>query len=325
MTRVPARPRHSHAVGLLLLLGVIVTCCRPVVAGEPTATKFLVVGYLPEYRVNNLDETVCQHLDELVFFSVEPRSNGTLDTSRLKPAAVKLLRDLKRKYRFRLRLCVGGWERSAAFAACSTNDTARRRFINQMITYCHSHGFDGVDLDWEHPKGAAQQAAYTRLIVETQAAFSRRKLSVTAAIAGWQQLSAVAAKSLDRIHLMSYDAEGRHSTLQQAQKDIQRLRDAGIPADRICLGLPFYGRSLDKTRTAHTYAEIVRRFAPASTVDQTNGIYFNGPSTIRRKTRLAASRGLAGVSIWEIGQDARGPRSLLRVISQSRRTTTDRR
>ncbi|MDC0175629.1 hypothetical protein OAJ60_01730 [Planctomycetaceae bacterium] len=58
---------------------------------------------------------------------------------------------------------------------------------------------------------------------------------------------------------------------------------------------------------------------------RTNGIYFNGPSIIRRKTRLAASGGLAGVSIWEIGQDARGPRSLLRVISQSRRTTTDRR
>ena len=117
----------------------------------------------------------------------------------------------------------------------------------------------------------------------------------------------------------------QHSTLLQARKDIQRLREAGIPAARFCLGLPFYGRSLDKTRTAHTYAEIVRRFAPAPTVDQINGIYFNGPSTIRRKTRLADSGGLAGVSIWEIGQDARGPRSLLRVISQSRRVTTDRR
>ena len=325
MSRVPARLQHRHAVGLVLLLGVIVTCCRPVVASQPTARKFLVVGYLPEYRVGNLDETVCQHLDELVFFSVEPRSNGTLDTSRLKPAAVKLLRNLKQKYRFRLRLCIGGWERSTAFATCTADDAARRRFINQMITCCHSRGFDGVDLDWEHPKGAAQQAAYTRLIVETKAAFRLQKLSVTAAIAGWQQLSAVAAKSLDRIHLMSYDAEGQHSTLLQARKDIQRLRAAGIPAARICLGLPFYGRSLNKTRTAHTYAEIVRRFAPAATVDQINGIYFNGPSTIRRKTRLATSGGLAGVSIWEIGQDVRGPRSLLRVISQSRRVTTERR
>jgi GH18 family chitinase len=193
-----------------------------------------------------------------------------------------------------------------------------------MITFCQANAFDGVDLDWEHPKGPAQQAAYTRLIVETKKAFTPVRLSLTAAIAGWQQLSPTAAQALDRIHLMSYDAQGKHSTLRQARQDIDRLRRAGIPAGRICLGLPFYGRSLDKKRTAYTYAEIVRRFAPASTADETNGIFFNGPATIRRKTRLAISSGLAGVSIWEIGQDARGPRSLLRVISESRRGPADR-
>jgi len=319
MRRAATSPRDSHVVWLLILLGSITISGRAVPAGEPAKKTFSVVGYLPEYRVNGLDETVCRQLDELVFFSVEPRSNGTLDTGRLKPAVIKQLGRLKRKYRIRLRLCIGGWQRSSAFAACSTSDSARTRFIRQMISFCQSHAFDGVDLDWEHPKGPVQQAAYTRLIVETKKAFTPLQLSVTAAIAGWQQLSPAAGKSLDRIHLMSYDADGRHSTFQQAQKDIDRLRRSGIPVDRICLGLPFYGRSLDKKRTAHTYAEIVRRFAPASAVDETNGIYFNGPSTIRRKTRLAVSSGLAGVSIWEIGQDARGPRSLLRVISQSRR------
>ena len=317
MTHWATRSRSSQITWLLVLLGSLTVCDHTIRAGEP-AKNFSVIGYLPEYRASGLDETACGQLDELVFFSVEPRPDGTLDGNRLKPAVIKRLGQLKEKYRIRLRLCIGGWERSAAFAVCTADDAARARFIGQMISFCQTHGFDGVDLDWEHPKGPAQQAAYTRLIVETKKAFTPLKLSVTAAIAGWQQLSPAAGEALDRIHLMSYDAEGRHSTLQQAQRDINRLRRAGIPAARICLGLPFYGRSLDKKRTAYTYAEIVRRFAPAATIDETNGIYFNGPATIRRKTRLAISSGLAGVSIWEIGQDARGPRSLLRVISKSR-------
>lgn len=319
MIRLATSTHGSALAWLLILLAGIAIPGRAVPAGEPAKKKFSVVGYLPEYRANGFDETACRQLDELVFFSIEPRPNGTLDTARLKPTVVKQLGRLKQKYRLRLRLCIGGWDRSAAFAACTADDASRARFIRQMTTFCQANAFDGVDLDWEHPKGPAQQRAYTRLIVETKKAFTPVRLSLTAAIAGWQQLSPTAAQSLDRIHLMSYDAEGRHSTLQQSRKDVNRLRQAGIPADRICLGLPFYGRSLDKQRTAYTYAEIVRRFAPAPTVDETNGIYFNGPSTIRHKTRLAVSSGLAGVSIWEIGQDAPGPRSLLKVISESRR------
>ena len=312
------RSWSSQSIWLLALLGGLMLSDHTIRADEP-AKHFSVIGYLPEYRASRFDGTACGQLDELVFFSIEPRSNGTLDSTRLKPAVIKRLGQLKRKYPIRLRLCIGGWERSAAFAACTSDDTSRARFIRQMISFCQTHAFDGVDLDWEHPKGSAQQAAYTRLIVETKKAFTPLKLSVTAAIAGWQHVSPAAGEALDRIHLMSYDAEGRHSTLQQAQRDISRLRRAGIPAAKICLGLPFYGRSLDKKRTAYTYAEIVRRFAPAPSIDETNGIYFNGPSTITRKTRLAVSSGLAGVSIWEIGQDMPGPRSLLRVISESRR------
>ena len=148
MRRATPSLRDSHAVWLLLLLGSITISGRAVPAGEPAKKTFSVVGYLPEYRVNGLDETVCRQLDELVFFSVEPRSDGTLDTGRLKPAVIKQLGRLKRKYRIRLRLCIGGWQRSSAFAACSTSDSARTRFIRQMISFCQSHAFDGVDLDW---------------------------------------------------------------------------------------------------------------------------------------------------------------------------------
>ena len=220
-----------------------------------------VSGYLPDYRLAGFQAERGRLLTDLVCFSIQLAANGQLDAA---AAAIKVsgFKKLAQTSSQPVHLCIGGWERSAGFLQASATTASRLRLGQQLARFCRAHGFSGVDLDWEHPKGPVQQAAYTRLIVETKKAFTPLQLSVTAAIAGWQQLSPAAGKSLDRIHLMSYDADGRHSTFQQAQKDIDRLRRSGIPADRICLGLPFYGRSLDKKRTAHTYAEIVRRFAP---------------------------------------------------------------
>lgn len=37
--------------------------------------------------------------------------------------------------------------------------------------------------------------------------------------------------------------------------------------------------------------------------DFAGNFFFNGPATVRRKAAFAAQEGLAGVMIWEIGQD----------------------
>ena len=40
-------------------------------------------------------------------------------------------------------------------------------------------------------------------------------------------------------------------------------------------------------------------------VDKRDQVAFNGRQTIAKKTELALERGLAGVMIWEVGQDCR--------------------
>ena len=59
-------------------------------------------------------------------------------------------------------------------------------------------------------------------------------------------------------------------------------------------------------------------------VDEVDGIYFNGIKTIERKTQFAIKKGLGGVMIWEIGQDASGDSSLLKAIQSARLTAKDR-
>ena len=82
------------------------------------------------------------------------------------------------------------------------------------------------------------------------------------------------------------------------------LFGAGVAA-KVTLGLPFYGREL-RTGAWHTYEDLVQKHHPlGAEVDLVDGIAFNGRATIAKKTRLAVSRGLAGVMVWEGGQDCR--------------------
>ncbi len=69
-----------------------------------------------------------------------------------------------------------------------------------------------------------------------------------------------------------------------------------------------------------TYGEIVSRFHPKPDVDEVDGFYFNGPQTIEQKVKLAQERKLAGIMIWELGQDSSGSAALLPVIRAAMET-----
>jgi GH18 family chitinase len=55
---------------------------------------------------------------------------------------------------------------------------------------------------------------------------------------------------------MAYDhSETRHSTLEQGQADVEAFLKRQVPPQKICLGLPFYGRSTKSSEITRSYAE----------------------------------------------------------------------
>jgi len=279
-------------------------------------SAFRVVGYLPDYRLADYKLQAARGLTDLIVFSAEPAANGELNTERLQQCPWPELLRFKTNNRVRLILTIGGWERSSHFATVASSAELRRKFVSSVVDFCLARRLDGVDLDWEHPQGIQQEQAYATLLSDLRTTFEPHGLLLSVTAAAWQKLTPEAIAAADYVQLMAYDHDQQHSTLEGAKKDVEQLLGAKVPAEKIVLGLPFYGRNL-KTREAMTYREILEKFTPKSSDDELQEMYFNGPDTIRQKTQYAIRNGLAGIMVWELGQDATGEGALLKVIEDS--------
>lgn len=281
--------------------------------GPPAPQAFRIAGYLPDYRFAGFGPEMAKGLTDLIVFSAELKADGTLDTKRIDQCPWPRLRELRDSTGTRLWLAIGGWERSEHFAVVAGSAEKRQRCVESIMQFAREHKLDGIDLDWEHPKNADEEKSYGLLLRDLRQAFEPSKMKLSVTIAGWQKLDRTGIDAVDTVQIMAYDHQGPHSTFENSVKDIETVKNAGVPASKITLGVPFYGRHI-QTREAMTYAEIVSRFDPAPNVDLAGNVYFNGPGTIRKKVRFAIDNRLAGVMIWEIGQDAAVEKSLLKSI-----------
>lgn len=302
---------------LSLLAAILLTAAAPVPGPTMPTPEFRILGYLPDYRAAAFDPRMAKPLTDLIVFSAEPMADGSLDLSRLKEMPWDRLHTLKAQEKLRLILCVGGWQRSAHFAAVAGSPASRRQFAESALRACQEKSFDGLDLDWEHPANAIEEEAYADLLEELHRVFQPCGLSVSVTLAAWQKLPPRAIAAADRIQVMAYDHAGRHATLESAKQDVETLRKKGVPREKLVLGLPFYGRQLADRNQASAYREIAAKYRPKPEADEAEGIYFNGPATIRRKTEFARDTGLAGVMVWEITQDAPGDQALLKTIRET--------
>ena len=296
-------------------LGIVLPhgACVAAPLEEQHQSRHVVVGYLPNYRVEQIRAERLRPVTDLVYFGIKVPPAGQLPGNPVEGDVLRKLKKLKSELDCRLLLCVGGWGRSEQFAAVCADDQQRSRLVKGLLQYCRSNGFDGVDYDWEHPEGQSQIDSYTQLLADTKQQFGPHRLLVTVALAGWQDIGRRGYDSIDRLHLMSYDHEFPHATMAKSIVDIERQTEQGCPARRIALGMPFYGR--DKSGHAKGYAELARGQSEES--DLVDGYALNGRATIVAKTRLAKRRKLAGVMIWELGLDAPDPQhSLLQAIGK---------
>lgn len=283
--------------------------------------SFRVAGYYPDYYNEELplSEIRYDKLTDIVYFSIYPNADGSLNLSEINPARQQQLIQSAHQNNVRVSICVGGWGLSDNFSAVAADPATRAAFITNLVQYGLTHDLDGVDLDWEPVSDAADKLNYTALIQELKAAMQPHGLTLSVAVlAKGSEFGPAAIDAIDWLHIMAYDMTRPHSTFEDAVSALQHWESLGVPRSKMILGLPFYGRDADpESWVYYPYKDIVALYAPPPDSDEAAGINFNGINTIKTKTEYALINGLGGVMTWELTNDTSGPASLLTAIAES--------
>ena len=212
-------------------------------------------------------------------------------------------------------------------------DDMRGMIVQRLAEIVVNNNLDGLDNDLEHGDIDENYEAFT---VEMNTALKAHNKIFTAAIVVTNPdlFSDKALAQYDFVNIMSYDhtgpwrpdKPGQHASYQHATEDIDYFGiKRGIPAKEMMLGVPFYGYGFGPELTSKTkgmnYRQIVEAYPGSELLDELlieDGMtmYYNGIPTIRKKTQLAMEKA-GGIMIWQLGGDARGSRSLLKVINDT--------
>jgi chitinase len=274
------------------------------------------------------------------------------------------LRSLKGKNpRLKVLLSVGGWQ-AEGFSDAALSTESRNAFAESVVALLREHSLDGVDIDWEYPGQSVagiksrpeDKQNFTALLQTLRARLGRRYL-LTIASADREYFDFTEMDQLhvylDYINVMTYDffnaltpTTGHHAGLyaspyaaptdRNAQRSIEQHLAAGIPPDKLVLGVAFYGRGFagvkpehhglnqpyERFEAAHPYAELVQKFigrngfvrewdtqaqAPFLWNAQTRTfITYDDPQSITIKAQYVRKHRLGGVMFWELSQDANG-------------------
>jgi GH18 family chitinase len=285
--------------------------------GVRAAFAFDVIGYSMNPASPIVQEHSSRHISDLVYFSVEPARDGSIDMRGVSAVGFDAVNELISNREIRVHLAVGGWGRSDYFAEACETEESRARLIQALVDLCMKHGLSGVDYDWEFPKSEEEYDLFSALIVESKKAFRAEGLTLSAAFSPWQKFGPEVYASLDRVHLMTYDFNKKHSTLEDAKKAVDDFLAQGVPAEKLFMGVPFYGRKIDDAEHSITYRNLMAQHDLTSNLDEVDGYFFNGQKTISSKVKFAIARGLGGIMIWELGQDVTDHRSLVKTIGQT--------
>lgn len=267
---------------LCLLLALLACTLPDRASGFAQRPPYEVVGYvfaesggvldgstLPAKKMTRINYAFLSLKDGLI------AERGAHDRENL--AVLAALR--KRNPQLQILISVGGGgEGSAGFSEMAGTPEGRHRFVESAVAAVKMYALDGVDVDWEYPGYSnvptttvrpEDRETYTLLLKELRQRFDREEARlgrplVTSSATGATQIwldhtdMREASKWLSTVNMMCYDwysneakTTGHDSPLHTVAADpkhisidnaVRKNLAAGVPARKLVVGVPFYGR-----------------------------------------------------------------------------------
>ncbi len=348
----------------------------------PPATRLAVIGYLfPRNTLIDPARLAADQLTHVNYAFANVREGRVVEGFDRDAENFKILAGVRRAHpHLKVLVSVGGWTWSGGFSDAALTADSRRVFVASAVEFVRRHDLDGFDVDWEYPglRGNGNvhrpedKQNFTALMAELRTALdaegtsrNRRLLLTFAAGASTAFLEhtemAKVQASVDFVNLMTYDfrvasvepVAGHHANLfdqplddknRSGDRTVREFMDAGVPAHKLVLGVPFYGRGWTNVTVAPTTegtpgtglyrpgtaltgrslsygrlaAELVDREGFVRIWDSQaqqpylwnaatrTVICYDDPESLRVKARYIREHGLGGAMFWEYGDDPSG-------------------
>lgn len=309
---------------------------EPIVSDKKVAgvKDFKVVAYYPSWKPSETGKIQYDLITHINYAFAIPTADGGLRPLE-NPDVAKALIAQGHKNNTKVLLAVGGWSYNdtplePTFVSATDSPEKIKKFGDAIIKMCNDYGFDGIDMDWEHPRadGKSKQQYKDLMVYLSKELHKQDKLLTAAVLSGVTADGNVlydaaghldaALNSVDWINVMAYDGgDGeRHSSYDFAVNSEKYWRKTRkLPAHKVVLGVPFYGRP-----SWAAYDAFLQNDSDAYKKDVTtfNGMeaHYNGMPTITKKAKYAKAH-CGGVMIWEITQDTKNrQKSLQEAIRQ---------
>ena len=262
--------------------------------------------------------------------------NDTFDGVKIdNPERLRHIAELKRENpKLEVQLAIGGWG-SGGFSEMAADPKLRKEFAQDCKRIVKEYGLDGIDIDWEYPGSSAagissspdDKENFTLLMKDLRKALGKGKLLTMASIASAAFVDFPAVmKYLDFVNVMAYDlasAPKHHSPLhsseimgrKSAESSVKAHLDAGVPASKLVLGIPFYGRGSDpygaltyyrSIKVPEGYTEQWDSEACAPYIADSDGklvLGYENPKSIALKCDFIREKGLLGAMYWDYAGD----------------------
>lgn len=242
----------------------------------------------------------------------------------------------EQKPELKVLLSIGGWT-SGRFSEMAATPETREAFAADCKRIIDTYGIDGVDIDWEYPTSSAAGISsspddtdnYTLLMEAIRKAIGPGKLLTYASVWNAKFIDHKAVlPTIDFVNIMAYDMRpaglGISSALHNSELSgiastetaLKAHLDAGIPKEKLTIGLPFYGRGsaekyadyvnyrdIDSTRHAVCWDE--KAMVPYLT-DENGEFVFNyeNARSMRLKCQFVLDSDVLGAMYWDYGADS---------------------
>ena len=232
---------------------------------NPPATEpkdgFIVVGYATYWDTPMPNPTLLTHINYA--FAHIKSDFESLDIQ--SPSRLTKIAGLKKTNpNLKVLLSVGGWE-AGNFSEMAASDTHRKKFCSNCAAAVKNYNLDGIDLDWEYPTSNAAGISsspddtknFNLVLQELRETIGTDKIISYASSSSHPEYVdwPTAIKYIDYVNVMTYDMgaapKGHNSPLHKGDRfthsswdeAIQKHVKAGIPKNRMVMGVPFYGKA----------------------------------------------------------------------------------